>query len=179
MENKLAVFCGSFKLKSLAVKRLVSGYGHFLGGFYTREMREKNKLYGYELVSLSGETEKLAGKDFVSGECFNKYAVNKKAVEVFAVRHIKAAAERGELLLLDELGPIFLRSEIFRNALLEILASEKDAVFFSRSSREVGSTLEKLDNLKMIELDEKGYELSLREMEAWVYEKIKSRKEEI
>jgi len=176
MENKMAVFSNSFKLKSRAVKSLVSGYGHFLGGFYTRELREKNKLYGYELVSLSGRTERLAGKDFVSAECFNKYAVNKKAVEEFAVEEIRAAAEKNRVLLVDELGPIFLRSEVFRNALLEALASEKGAVFFSRSSVEVGSTLLKLDDMRVLKLEETGYSASMRELEEWVYSKIKGQR---
>lgn len=72
-------------------------------GFYTREIRERGKRRGFELVSLDGERMTLAHTDFAHGPSVGKYKVDLPGFEAFLDRLASPEGGAG-LVLIDEIG---------------------------------------------------------------------------
>lgn len=111
--------------KSTVIKTVVSRLGHGAGGFYTREVRIAGKRTGFEIVSLAGKTVLLATKSpditFTTEIPFGKYRVNLAAIELLAVPSLHQAVKQGQIVVIDEIGPMELLSEKFYQAVREIL----------------------------------------------------------
>ncbi len=114
--------------KSTAIKKIVSRLEDKAGGFYTREVRVAGKRSGFEIVTLDGQTECLATKDpaitFTDEVPFGKYRVNLNGIDAVAVPAIYRAMEQGQVIVIDEIGPMEIISERFCQVVLEILDSE-------------------------------------------------------
>lgn len=111
--------------KSTVIKAVVSRLGQHAGGFYTREVRVAGKRMGFEIVSLAGETDLLATKlpdiTFATEAPFDKYRVNLAAVDLVAVPSLYQAVKQGQIVVIDEIGPMELLSEKFYQTVREVL----------------------------------------------------------
>ncbi len=103
----------------------MSRLGHRAGGFYTREVRVAGQRTGFELVTLAGETDLLATKSpgitFSTEAPFGKYRVNLAASDMLAVPSLYQAMTQGQVVVIDEIGPMELLSEKFYQTVKEIL----------------------------------------------------------
>jgi nucleoside-triphosphatase THEP1 len=116
------------------------------GGFYTREVRAGGRRTGFELVTLAGETALLATKDpdetFDRPVPFGRYRVNLDAIDAVGVPALLDALDQGQVVVVDEIGPMEILSPRFRDGILRILASEnsEDALSWNlfRSLERVG-----------------------------------------
>lgn len=93
------------------------------GGFYTEEMREAGTRVGFKLVTLDGEEAVLAHVDFKTRERIGKYGLDLSGLEAVGVKAIRASVRAQHLVVIDEIGPMELRSSIFRDAVSEVLDS--------------------------------------------------------
>ena len=109
--------------KTTLIKRVVNELARPSGGFYTEEMREAGRRVGFKLVTLDGEEAVLAHVDFKTQQRVGKYGLNLGALEAIGVKAIRAAARTQQLVVIDEMGPMELRSAIFRDAVSEALDS--------------------------------------------------------
>jgi nucleoside-triphosphatase len=111
--------------KSTVIKAAVSHLGQHAGGFYTREVRVAGQRTGFEIVTLAGETDLLATKSpditFSTEAPFGKYRVNLAAIDRLAVPALRQAMAQGQIVVIDEIGPMELLSEKFCQAVKELL----------------------------------------------------------
>jgi nucleoside-triphosphatase len=121
--------------KTTLVKRVVKNLPQRAGGFYTEEIREGGIRVGFRLVTLDGNEGVLAHVDFETAERLGKYKLDLSALETVGVRAVREAVRARQLVVIDEIGPMEIRSAVFRGAVSEALDSELPilATIFSRS----------------------------------------------
>jgi nucleoside-triphosphatase len=114
--------------KTTVIKAIVSLLGDKAGGFYTREVRARGRRVGFEIVTLAGQTGYLATKDpdisFRQEARFGTYRVNLEGIDSVAVPALYRAMEQGQIVVIDEIGPMEILSKPFCQAVLEMLDSE-------------------------------------------------------
>ncbi len=110
--------------KTTLVERVVSSLRTPAGGFLTSEVREARRRVGFELVTLDGRRDWLAHVDLASPARLGRYRVNLRALEELASGAIRAAVQQGQMVVIDEIGPMELLSPSFRRAVGEALASQ-------------------------------------------------------
>jgi len=109
--------------KTTLIKRVVSKLALPAGGFYTEEMREAGTRVGFKLVTLDREEAVFAHVDFKTRERVGKYGLNLSALEAVGVKAIRESVRMQQLVVIDEIGPMEIRSAIFRDAVNEALDS--------------------------------------------------------
>ncbi|GAB4440237.1 MAG: NTPase [Anaerolineae bacterium] len=111
--------------KTTAVKAVAALLGVRAGGFYTRELRHRGERTGFELVTLDGRTVWLASRastpTFKDEAHLGRYRVNLTAVNSFAVPALQRALSAGKIVVIDEIGPMEILSELFCETVLKIL----------------------------------------------------------
>lgn len=96
-----------------------------LGGFYTREMRERNRRVGFSVETFSGASGILAHVSHKNGSRVGKYRVDTAEFERVGVTALEEAVLSADVVLVDEIGKMELTSQRFRAALLRVLDSPK------------------------------------------------------
>jgi nucleoside-triphosphatase len=114
--------------KTTAIRQVVAALGDRADGFYTREVRAAGRRSGFELVTLAGETALLATQDpdvhFDRPAPFGRYRVNLHAIDALGVPALLDALDGGQVVVVDEIGPMEILSPRFRDAILRILDSQ-------------------------------------------------------
>ena len=100
------------------------GYG--VGGMISREVREGGVRVGFEVVDLSSQKRGwLAHVNQKTGPHMGKYRVNLEDLENIGAKAINYAVENCEVVAIDEVGPMELFSEKFKDATRKALESTK------------------------------------------------------
>jgi nucleoside-triphosphatase len=100
--------------------------GVSVGGVISREAREGNARVGFEIVDLtSNKRGWLAHVNQRSGPQVGKYHVNLQDLESIGAKAIVEAAEKCAVVAVDEVGPMELFSQRFKQAVRQALDSEK------------------------------------------------------
>jgi nucleoside-triphosphatase len=122
--------------KTTAIRHVVKTLGNRAGGFYTREVRAAGRRTGFELVActqlrwatLAGETALLAtrGPDVALDRPapFGRYRVNLDAIDAVGVPALLDALDQGQVVVVDEIGPMEILSPRFRDAILRLLEGD-------------------------------------------------------
>jgi nucleoside-triphosphatase len=112
--------------KTTLIKRLVSHFEQSAGGFYTEEIRDRGTRtrVGFKIVTLDGDEVVFAHVDIESSARLGKYRLDLSALEAVGVRAVREAVRRGRLVVIDEIGPMEIRSSVFRDAVNEALDSK-------------------------------------------------------
>lgn len=114
--------------KTTVVQAVVERLKGAAGGFYTREVRERGARVGFEVVTLKGEVARLAAKGsravFGREVAFGSYRVNLDAIEQVAVPSLWEAVESGQVVVIDEVGPMELLSPEFCRTVEGLLEGE-------------------------------------------------------
>jgi nucleoside-triphosphatase len=123
--------------KTTLIKRVAKNLSQRAAGFYTEEIRNRGVRAGFKLVTLDGNECVLAHVDFKTPERVGKYGLDLSALEAVGVKAIREAVQAQRLVVIDEIGPMEIRSAIFRDAVNEALDSEVSllATIFARSLR--------------------------------------------
>ena len=100
--------------KTTLIKRVVNELARPAGGFYTEEIRERGERVGFKMITLDGQEALLAHVDFETPQRVGKYGLDLSALETVGVAAVRAAMRARQLVVLDEIGPMELRSAIFR-----------------------------------------------------------------
>jgi nucleoside-triphosphatase len=109
--------------KTTLIKRVVNDLTRFAGGFYTEEMREGSARVGFKLVTLDGKEAVFAHVDFKTPERVGKYGLDLSALEAVGVKAVREAVQAKGLVVIDEIGPMEIRSRNFRDAVNKALDS--------------------------------------------------------
>jgi len=121
--------------KTTLIKRVVNDLPRHAGGFYTEEIRNGGTRTGFKIVTLDGEEVVFAHVDLKTPEHLGKYRLDLSALESIGVNAIRQAVRERRHVVIDEIGPMEIRSAIFRDAVNEALDSEVPllATIFARS----------------------------------------------
>jgi nucleoside-triphosphatase len=121
--------------KTTLIKRVVNNLSRRAGGFYTEEIRDGGTRAGFKIVTLDGEEVVFAHIDLKTPEHLGKYRLDVSALERIGVEAVREAVRRRRLVIIDEIGPMEIRSAIFRDAVNEALDSEVPviATIFART----------------------------------------------
>ena len=87
-------------------------------GFTTEELREGRRRVGFAIESLDGESATLAHVELSGPPRVGRYGVDLEAFERIALPAL--GADRGGVVLIDELGKMELASERFRATVEEL-----------------------------------------------------------
>ena len=121
--------------KTTLIKRVVNNLPQRAGGFYTEEIRDRGRRSGFKIVTLDGDEVVFAHVELKTPEHLGKYRLDLSALEAVGVKAIREAVQAVRLIVIDEIGPMEIRSPIFRDAVNETLDSELPvlATIFARS----------------------------------------------
>jgi nucleoside-triphosphatase len=109
--------------KTTLIKRVVKELALPAGGFYTEEMRERGGRVGFKIITLQGKEAVLAHVDFKTAQRVGKYGLDLSGLETIGVEALRTGMRTRRLVVVDEIGPMELRSRIFRDAVSEALDS--------------------------------------------------------
>jgi nucleoside-triphosphatase len=107
--------------KTTLIKRVANNLPRSAGGFYTEEIRDSGTRAGFRIVTLDGEEAIFAHVDFKTPDRLGKYGLDLSALERIGVSAIHQAILAQRLVVIDEIGPMEIRSAIFREAVNEAL----------------------------------------------------------
>jgi nucleoside-triphosphatase len=93
------------------------------GGFYTEEIRERGLRLGFRIVTLDGKEDVFAHVNFKTQERLGKYGLDLSPLETIGIEAVRKAVRARELTVIDEIGPMEIRSAIFREVVNEALNS--------------------------------------------------------
>lgn len=110
--------------KTTAVQRVVHRLERPVGGFTTGELREGGRRVGFEIRTLDGERAVMAHVDLAGPEKVSRYGVDVSAVDRLGAESIRAAVAAGQMVVVDEIGPMELLSEQFGDAVREALEAD-------------------------------------------------------
>jgi nucleoside-triphosphatase len=110
--------------KTTLIKQVVNKLPRGAGGFYTEEIRDGGSRTGFKIVTLDGDEVVFAHVDFKTSEHLGKYGLDLSALETIGVGAVRQATRAQRLVVIDEIGPMEIRSPVFRDAVNEALDSE-------------------------------------------------------
>ena len=100
--------------------------GYLVGGMISSEARQGGTRVGFEILDLSSQKRGwLAHVNQKTGPMVGKYRVNIKYLEAIGAQAITVAAENCDVIAIDEIGPMELFSQKFRDATQRALESPR------------------------------------------------------
>ncbi len=100
--------------------------GYRVGGMISREIRESNERVGFEIMDLTNSKRGcLAHIDQKEGPKVGKYRVNLEDLNKIGAKAITDSIETCEVIGIDEIGPMELFSETFKEAVRKALGSQR------------------------------------------------------
>jgi nucleoside-triphosphatase len=109
--------------KTTLIKRVVDELALPAGGFYTEEIRQRGERVGFKIITLSGEEAVFAHVEFRTPQRLGKYGLDLAALETIGVDALRTAVRERRLVVIDEIGPMEIRSAIFRDVVHEVFGS--------------------------------------------------------
>jgi len=97
-------------------------------GMYTQELREGGRRIGFIIKRITGGEGTLAHVRFREGPRLGRYVVNLKDLEAIGVSALVDGLKEAEVIVVDEVGPMELFSQRFREAVEQLISSDKNAI---------------------------------------------------
>jgi nucleoside-triphosphatase len=107
--------------KTTLIQRVVNELSVPAGGFYTHEIRQHGRRIGFKLITLDGKEAVLADVSLKTSARLGKYGLDLAKLETVGVAAIHKAVRARWLVIIDEIGPMEIRSALFRDAVSEAL----------------------------------------------------------
>ncbi|MBC7114790.1 MAG: NTPase [Archaeoglobi archaeon] len=128
--------CGKTTLISRIVEEL-RARGFRAGGICCPEIRERGRRVGFMIVDLMSGESRILSHISEKGPKVGKYGVNVRNVDEMSRRAIERALNEADLIVIDEIAPMEVLSDVFRRYVLKALSSEKPllAAVHEKSSR--------------------------------------------
>ena len=105
---------------------LLKAEGISVGGMISREARENNVRVGFEIIDLTNNKHGwLAHINQRTGPQIGKYHVNLEDLENIGATAIAEAVQKCDVIAIDEIGPMELFSQKFKQAVKAALESQK------------------------------------------------------
>ena len=100
------------------------------GGFYTEEIREDGERVGFRICTLSGKTGLLSHVNIDSEYRISRYGVDLDEFERLCISELEGAInnDRVKYIIIDEIGPMQLFSERYKELLMQLLDCKKPVI---------------------------------------------------
>ncbi len=108
--------------KTTLIQRVVNDLALPAGGFYTEEIRERGRRVGFKLITLNGKDAVFADVNFKTSERVGKYGLDLAKLQIGVVA-VREAVHSRQLVVIDEIGPMEIRSAAFCDAVNEAFDS--------------------------------------------------------
>lgn len=103
--------------------------GYKIGGMTSKEQREGEARVGFLIQDEStGKQGWLAHVNQQNGPRIGKYGVNLGDLENIGAKAIREATKTADIIIIDEIGPMELHSQAFRQAVQEAMDSSKPII---------------------------------------------------
>jgi nucleoside-triphosphatase len=113
----------SVLLKTIEV---LKARGYSVGGMISREVRTCGARVGFKILDLgSGRRGWLAHVNQKHGPRIGKYRVNLEDLDNIGAEAVAIAVENADVVAIDEIGPMELHSERFKEAVKKAMVSRK------------------------------------------------------
>lgn len=100
--------------------------GYRIGGMISREVREGGVRVGFEIADLcTGKRGWLAHVNQPTGPKVSKYRVNISDLNAVGASSILSAMAEDDVIAIDEIGPMELFSQTFKDAVVQAVESRK------------------------------------------------------
>jgi len=157
--------------KTSLIKQVMAELKVSAGGFYTEEIRSQSTRLGFKLVTLDGQQAVLAHVDIRSSHRVSKYGVDIENLERVGVSALNQAAERCELVVIDEIGKMELFSAKFRESVSQIIEScEKVLGTIMLNSHPRADDIKRLPQVKLVTLTRDNRRQVLEDIRNWLTE---------
>ena len=100
--------------KTTVIQEVLTLVPRRAGGFITQEIREEGRRKGFKIITLDGREAIMAHVDIRGTPRIGKYGVDLRAIKEVAVESLRCALDEGSLTVIDEIGPMEILSERFR-----------------------------------------------------------------
>lgn len=110
------------------VEEALKREGCLPGGFYTLEVRDGGNRIGFNINTLDGKTGVLARVGLDSSYRLGKYGIDVGQFEEIALAALSDAIEKREIIVIDEIGYMELKSRRFRELVIRALDSQKPLI---------------------------------------------------
>lgn len=116
--------------KTTLLRQVIESIGLSVGGIITQDIREGGSRKGFKITDIAtGEEGVLSHVDVQTGPRVGKYKVNLEDIRDIAIPAIENALGDKELIVIDEIAPMELKSSEFVKAVEKALESEKHLLF--------------------------------------------------
>lgn len=103
--------------------------GYKVGGMTSREKREDDTRVGFQIQDVTtGKQGWLAHVRQPDGPRIGKYRINMNDLESIGAKAVENATENADVVVVDEIGPMELCSQAFRQAILRVIDGEKPVI---------------------------------------------------
>ncbi len=103
--------------------------GYCVGGMISQEARKNNLRVGFKILDVnSGKSGWLAKVNQKSGPQIGKYRVNIEDIDIIGAQAIADAITNCNIIAIDEIGPMELFSEKFKETTRKALESRKPVI---------------------------------------------------
>ncbi len=110
--------------KTTLVRRVVSELARSAGGFFTQELREDRERIGFKIVTLDGKEGVFAHVNFKTQQHLGKYGLDLSPLETIGIEAVRKAFRARQFTVIDEIGPMEIRSTVFREVVNNVLDSD-------------------------------------------------------
>ena len=141
--------------KTTLIKRVVKELALPAGGFYTEEIREHRRRIGFKIITLTGEEAVLAHVGFNTTQRVGKYGLDLRVLESIGAEAICAAVRARRMVVIDEIGPMEIRSPVFCDVVNDALDSpDGSGILGTITARSFPFTnaIKKRDDVTLIEV---------------------------
>ncbi len=155
--------------KTSLIKQTVSRMGDKAGGFYTEEIRPQGVREGFRIVTLDGQSVRLAHIDISSPQRVSKYGVDIQGLDTVGVAALQQAARKCEIVIIDEIGKMELFSADFKAAVLEIIDSGKKVLgTIMFKSDPWADSIKHKPQVRLITVSRNNHPEVLAEIQKWI-----------
>ena len=141
--------------KTTIIKEVVGKLPGRAGGFYTEEIKERDRRHGFKIVTLDGQEGILAHVNIKNPMRVSKYGVNLADLEGIGVTAIQEAMAHKDYVVIDEIGKMELFSQAFKDAVWEAVHSEKPVLgTITRAFHPWANRVKALPQVTVIEVTE-------------------------
>lgn len=126
-----------------------------IGGVVTEPIREGDTVTGFKMIDyMTKEESVIAGTRITSRARIDEFGIDLDALGILAVNAIKRAVYHSDLVIIDEIGRIQLKSEYFNKAVLNALKASKPIIMtiYRKSRSSLLQDIRRRDDIRMLEV---------------------------
>jgi nucleoside-triphosphatase THEP1 len=148
--------------------------GYEVGGFYTKEIKNKGHRIGFKVVDLNGSSGTLADLKAANNlPRVGKYRVHLKEFEQVGVTAVSRAIKSSEIIIVDEIGKMELFSAKFCRILQLALDSSKPLIgTLGQIAHPLVAEIDKRSDIKQATLFKDNRNQLFQEIISWAKQKF-------